>query len=123
MTTADTTVSTGGRVGGGSIDASWLVRLRWALTATQFVVVFFVDRLRGTHIHVVQALAFLAVGAASNIVFAVWLARDRDLRDRTLGLVLAFDVVLLTAVLAEGGGYAATGHGPSWGCRSRARSL
>jgi two-component system sensor histidine kinase RegB len=80
-----------------------LIKLRWGAVLTQALLVIAVDRTT-VSLPVVPLLAMLAAVAASNGLLFFWSRRRADVAPRVLGLTLAFDVAVLTAMLALTGG-------------------
>nr|WP_211194170.1 ATP-binding protein [Pyxidicoccus fallax] len=92
------------RVSSCAIALGWLVRLRWHAAAGQALTVLVATRGLGLDLPVAPLLALVATTAVSNLLLAHWLARASTVRPGVLGGVLAFDLLLLTGLLALSGG-------------------
>jgi two-component system sensor histidine kinase RegB len=86
------------------INLEWLVKLRWGTVVGQFTTVLLVSW--GLHFQLPLGSLFvlLAIEAASNVGCAIWAKQKRVVRNWALGLVIAVDVLLLTALLYLTGG-------------------
>lgn len=86
------------------IDVTWLLRLRWLLTAGQGALVAWMRLGLGMEIPVLLLAGLLALGAASNGLLALLLGRGLEAGPGLLSAVMLVDTVLLTALLALTGG-------------------
>ncbi|HEY7958126.1 MAG TPA: ATP-binding protein [Polyangia bacterium] len=86
------------------INFSWLVKLRWGAVAGQIVTVLAVSR--GLHVLLPMGalLAVIAVEALSNVGCALVVMGGRPPREWWLVAVMAFDTLVLTALLSLSGG-------------------
>ncbi|NTX01493.1 MULTISPECIES: ATP-binding protein [unclassified Myxococcus] len=87
-----------------AIALGWLVRLRWHAVGGTALTVFVAVRVLGLDLPVVPLLAVVATTGVSNLLLALWLRRAPVVKSHHLGGVLAFDIMLLTALLALSGG-------------------
>ncbi|ATB50313.1 histidine kinase [Corallococcus macrosporus DSM 14697] len=92
------------RLSSSDIALGWLVRLRWHAVTGQALTVGVAARGLGLALPVTPLLALVAMTAVSNLLLALWLRREPEVRPGLLGAVLAFDTVLLTGLLALSGG-------------------
>ncbi len=86
------------------INLEWLVRLRWFAVAGQLLTVLLVSWGLRFKLPLGSLFVLLALEAASNIACIVWARRKRVVRNWALGLVIGFDVLILTALLYLTGG-------------------
>jgi len=86
------------------INFSWLVKLRWGAIAGQLVVIAVVEHALGIRLPLVPLAVVIGIEAASNVACAAWLLRRPDVQELHIGLVVALDVVLFTALLYFTGG-------------------
>jgi two-component system sensor histidine kinase RegB len=86
-----------------SINFAWLIRLRWGAIAGQLVTVLGVAHVMGIELPLVPLLSVIAVEAASNVGCAI-AVRGRAPREWWLVAVMAFDTLVLTALLYFSGG-------------------
>ncbi len=94
------------------VNASWLIKLRWAAVIGQMLTVVAVIFLFGIQIDMLWALwTVIGLTAASNLILLFWftrwstsLERKRLKWDLILGLVMVMDMVSLTALLFASGG-------------------
>lgn len=86
------------------IQLSWLLKLRWGFIAGQGVTILVVHQ--GLHIELPlgSLLAVVALEIASNIGVALWVRRRPAVKQWMLGVLLAADVMLFTALLYQTGG-------------------
>jgi two-component system sensor histidine kinase RegB len=86
------------------INLAWLVRLRWGAVIGQLVTVLLVSL--GLHFELPLGALFvlLAIEAMSNVGCMVWARQKRVVRTWALGIVIAVDILLLTALLYLTGG-------------------
>lgn len=96
-----------------AVNASWLVKLRWAAVVGQLITVGVVALGLRIDLPMVPLLATIGTTAVTNLLLDLWLrhAAHRPIADRTgdrgsrlLGSVLALDLVLLTLLLYASGG-------------------
>ncbi len=86
------------------INFSWLVRLRWGAIAGQIVTILVAHRVLDVPLPLGPLLAVVAGVAVMNAAATLWLRRRRDVSERALVVVLALDVLGLTALLSLSGG-------------------
>src|SRR5688572_22454306 len=86
------------------INLAWLVRLRWLAIAGQLLTVSLVNWGLRLDLPLAALAVLLALEAASNAACTVWARRKQIVREWAPGLVIAVDVVLLTAILYLTGG-------------------
>nr|WP_217911130.1 ATP-binding protein [Myxococcus sp. AM011] len=87
-----------------AIALGWLVRLRWHAVGGSALTVFVAVRGLGFDLPVLPLLAVVATTGVSNLLLTLWLLRAPVVKAHHLGGVLAFDTMLLTALLALSGG-------------------
>jgi two-component system, sensor histidine kinase RegB len=83
---------------------AWLVRLRWFAVASQALTVLVAERLLHMPLSTGRLYAIVATTASSNLLCALWLRRRPEVREGALAALMAFDFVLLTALLHAAGG-------------------
>jgi two-component system sensor histidine kinase RegB len=88
------------------INLSWLLKLRWGAAAGQLATILFVRFAMKIPLPLLPLLGLVALAALSNLGWLLWLRRARAVGEPALVAVLAFDVVLLTALLFYAGGSA-----------------
>jgi two-component system sensor histidine kinase RegB len=86
------------------INFSWLIKLRWGAIAGQVVTISVAHGLLDVSLPLGVLAAIVALEAASNGIAAFWLRGRSEVSERALALVLALDVVFLTALLLFSGG-------------------
>ena len=89
---------------GPLVTGPWLVRLRWAAVGAQAIGVAVAVRALGLALPLLPIATLITILAASNVVLGWWVAHGRPAPPRMFGLVLAADVMLLTALLWLAGG-------------------
>jgi len=87
-----------------ALNASWLIRLRWAQVVGQAATVLGADVILGVPLPLPLLWAIVALGLASNLGLEVHLRRRGSVDERTLAATMALDVALLTALLFLTGG-------------------
>lgn len=87
-----------------AIHFSWLVRLRWGAVAGQLLTVLAVPRYVHVALPLAALLTVIAVEAASNVMAYALLRTGRPPRAWWLAALMAFDTLLLTALLYLSGG-------------------
>ncbi|HZO12332.1 MAG TPA: ATP-binding protein [Polyangiaceae bacterium] len=87
-----------------AINLRWLLRLRWGAALGQSVVIVLVDRVMGLDLPLAALAALVALELGSNVACVWWARRSRALPEWLLGTLMAFDVLLLTALLQLSGG-------------------
>ncbi|MDB4977502.1 MAG: Two-component system, sensor histidine kinase RegB [Myxococcaceae bacterium] len=85
-------------------NLAWLVRLRWFAVASQALTVLVAERVLHMQLSTDRLYAIVAATAISNLACALWLRRDPHVREGALAALMAFDFVLLTALLQFAGG-------------------
>jgi len=85
-------------------DAGWLVRLRWGALVGQALLVIGVERGMGLRLPLFALLGLVSLGLVTQGALHLWLHRGGGLSARGLFLVLSFDSLLLTLLLALSGG-------------------
>jgi two-component system sensor histidine kinase RegB len=85
-------------------NLAWLVRLRWFAVASQALTVLVAERMLHMQLSTSRLYAIVAATALSNLVCALWLRRQPLVREGALAALMAFDFVLLTALLHFAGG-------------------
>lgn len=90
------------------INLRWLVQLRWGAVVGQSLTILLAEWLLGVVLPQRALFAVIALEVASNLVCTAWLHRleraSRPASELALALVMAFDVLLLTALLYLSGG-------------------
>jgi two-component system sensor histidine kinase RegB len=86
------------------INLSWLLQLRWGASAGQVATILIVSAVGMMRLPVALLLGIVALEVASNVACALWARRAPRIGDASLGLVLVFDVLSLTALLHFSGG-------------------
>lgn len=86
------------------INFSWLLRLRWAAIAGQAAVIGIVSLGLGLTLAGVPISVILAFEVVSNVYLVRWLGRAEAVREHHIGLVVALDLVLFSALLYFTGG-------------------
>ena len=98
-----------------AVNASWLIRLRWAAVCGQLVTIWAVWAVFNVHVPLVPLIILLAVTACTNLALELWTRTVRDepipswstgRPERTLVLVMALDLLVLTLLLYYSGGAA-----------------
>jgi two-component system sensor histidine kinase RegB len=84
-------------------NMAWLVRLRWVAVLSQGVTVLSV-RFLGMELDSLRLYALVALALLSNVACAAWLRQKPEVREWMLAAIMAFDFVLLTALLEGSGG-------------------
>ena len=87
-----------------AVNASWLLKLRWAQIAGQAATVLVATRLVMRPLPWAALAVLVAAGALSNLVLEAWLRRRPAVRDWHVAGIMALDVALLTALLYLTGG-------------------
>ncbi|MDB4990902.1 MAG: sensor histidine kinase [Myxococcaceae bacterium] len=85
-------------------NLAWLVRLRWFAVASQALTVLVAERILHMQLSTGRLYAIVAATAISNLGCALWLRREPSVREGALAALMAFDFVLLTALLEFAGG-------------------
>lgn len=86
------------------IHLAWLVRLRWGAMFGQLLTVALVNYGLGIPLPMIPVLCVIAAEGASNVACMFWAQRRNVVREWVLGVAMAADVVLLTALLFLTGG-------------------
>ncbi|MDX2171302.1 MAG: ATP-binding protein [Deltaproteobacteria bacterium] len=87
-----------------SINFSWLLTLRSWAVAGQLGLVLLVDLLTGIDLPLLAIAGIVGIEAISNVLCSRWAARGHVPEDWMLGALMAFDVILFTALLQLSGG-------------------
>jgi two-component system sensor histidine kinase RegB len=87
-----------------AITLTWLVRLRWGFFASQAATVVGARYVLDVDVPIVALAAVVAASGASNLALDAWSRKQRNPTDAALGVVFAFDTLLLTALLYFSGG-------------------
>lgn len=82
----------------------WLCKLRWGAILGQFATVLVVHELMGIDLPLVPLVCIISLEAASNLILGLWLKREPEVPEWSLGAVMAADVLALTALLYTTGG-------------------
>jgi two-component system sensor histidine kinase RegB len=90
--------------GVNAINLTWLLRLRWVAICGQVLTVVAVETLLGIGLPWLPLLGIVGFEAASNLAGAAWARRATDIAEWPIGLLMALDVLLLTALLYLTGG-------------------
>lgn len=83
---------------------SWLVRLRWFAVASQALTILVAGQLLAMDLAAGRLYAIIGLTAVSNVVCTLYLRRKPTVHEWTLAALMAFDFVLLTALLHAAGG-------------------
>lgn len=86
------------------VTGRWLVRLRWAAVLAQVTGVGVAVQVLGLLLPLGPIAVVIILLAVSNAALGWWVSRERPAEPRVLGLVLGFDVTLLTTLLWLTGG-------------------
>jgi two-component system sensor histidine kinase RegB len=86
------------------LNFSWLIKLRWGAIIGQVVIILLVDLGMGLAVPHAPLFALIALEAASNLACMAWMRSGAEVREWMLGLVMSFDVLLLTGLLYLTGG-------------------
>jgi two-component system, sensor histidine kinase RegB len=86
------------------INLSWLLKLRWGAIAGQVVTILVVNRVLEISLPLGILFAIISVELASNIAFAFWVRKKPMVGEAVVTVLMAADVLLLTALLYETGG-------------------
>jgi two-component system sensor histidine kinase RegB len=86
------------------VNLSWLIKLRWGAIAGQTALIALVALALDVKLHLVALLAIVALEAASNLAAGVWLDRTRAVEERAIAALMAFDILILTALFYYSGG-------------------
>lgn len=88
-----------------ALDLRWLVQLRWGFALGQTVVILIVERVMGVDLPLVPLFAIIVAELVSNVGCTLWArAQTREVPAAALAGLLAFDVLMLTALLHLTGG-------------------
>lgn len=87
-----------------AIALNWMVKLRWHAVGGQALSVLIATHVFELELPVLPLLALVATTGVSNILLMLWLRRHPVVHPHHMGVVLAFDTVLLTALLSLAGG-------------------
>jgi len=87
-----------------AINLGWLLRLRWGSCIGQAATILLVDWWFDLSLPIGALFTILAVAMGTNCVATGWLRRSSTVPEWVLGLVLAIDIVILTALLYFSGG-------------------
>ncbi|MCP3101537.1 ATP-binding protein [Myxococcus sp. K15C18031901] len=87
-----------------AIALNWMMRLRWHAVAGQALSVVIATKVFELDLPVFPLLLLVATTGVSNLLLMLWLRRDPVVHPHHMGVVLAFDTVLLTALLSLSGG-------------------
>ena len=87
-----------------ALNASWLIRLRWAQVVGQAATVLGADVVLGVPLPLPLLWAIVAAGLLSNLALELHLRRRGSVADRAIAATMALDVALLTALLYLTGG-------------------
>ncbi|HET6334348.1 MAG TPA: ATP-binding protein [Polyangiales bacterium] len=86
------------------INLAWLVRLRWGAVIGQLVTILLVSLGLRFELPLGPLFVLLALEATSNIGCMIWARQKRVVRMWALGIVIAVDMLMLTALLYLTGG-------------------
>jgi two-component system sensor histidine kinase RegB len=86
------------------INLSWLLKLRWGAIAGQVVTILVVNRVLEISLPLALLFAIISVELVSNIGFALWVRSKPVVSEAVVAVLMAADVLLLTALLYETGG-------------------
>jgi two-component system sensor histidine kinase RegB len=87
-----------------AVNLAWLIRLRWVAICGQIASVVTVELLLGLGLPWLPLLAVVVLGVASNLVLARWTRGSDGAAEWPIGILMGFDVLLLTALLYFSGG-------------------
>jgi two-component system sensor histidine kinase RegB len=87
-----------------AVNATWLAKLRWSQVVGQAATVLTATRLVAQPLPWWWLLLLINVGAASNVLFELWLRRRPAVQDWQVAAIMALDVALLTGMLYLTGG-------------------
>ncbi len=82
----------------------WLSKLRWGAIVGQLATIVLVHTVMAIELPLAPLLFIVALEAASNLAVVLWLRREPEVREWSLGALMAFDVVALTGLLYLTGG-------------------
>jgi len=85
-------------------NLAWLVRLRWFAVVSQSLTVLVASNILHMPLWTAPLYAIVGTTAISNVGCALWLRRATRVHERALAALMAFDFVLLTALLQFAGG-------------------
>jgi two-component system sensor histidine kinase RegB len=98
-------MSRGGRAAHAfRINFSWLLALRWGQLVGQAAVILAVHAWMNIQLPLAPLGAIIALELGSNLACAAWLARGGVVRELHVALLVAFDILLFTAILYLTGG-------------------
>jgi len=86
------------------INFSWLVRLRWGAITGQLIFIAAVDRFMHIPLPLLALGSILALEVLANLVCLWWLTANRAVREYHVGLLVALDVGVFSALLYFTGG-------------------
>lgn len=86
------------------INFSWLVRLRWGAIAGQVCTIAVARMVMEMNLDLVALFSLVAIEVVSNLACRLRLGSGRAIRPRLVAAVMAFDVLMLTGLLALSGG-------------------
>ena len=92
---------------GSPLNLSWFVRLRWAAISVHLAAVGLTHPICGIDIRWPALLGIIGCEAASNVIVSRLLSRlesGRERGERWLGIIMAVDLLFLTALLYFSGG-------------------
>jgi two-component system, sensor histidine kinase RegB len=84
------------------VGLAWLLRLRWGAVGGQSIALLFAALVLGFELPYTFLVTLIVLTASSNAALTLW--RGAATREGTLPVVLTFDVMVLTAMLANSGG-------------------
>jgi two-component system sensor histidine kinase RegB len=86
------------------INLSWLLTLRWGAIVGQLATILLVHFGMGIRLPLVPLALIVAIEVATNGACRMWLRRARTVREWMLGVLMAFDFLILTGLLYYAGG-------------------
>lgn len=88
----------------GTPDGDWLVRLRWGALFGQALLLILVDQAMGLVLPFTALWCVVGLGVGGQLLIVAWLRRGGRLSPGNVFGILTVDSLLLTALLALGGG-------------------
>jgi two-component system sensor histidine kinase RegB len=86
------------------VNFSWLITLRWGAMTGQIAIVAIVYLILRVPLLLVPLFLTIGVEASSNIAAKMWVGRTKRVEEWVIAALMAFDILILTALLYFSGG-------------------